>query len=1737
MKHLTRRCIALVMAVLIAISVLPQSSYAKEASYADRYVVLSLEGLTLGQGFYIPPMKLSYEEIKSEWDNIGVQIDIDNLTVSQATYAFFAKSGLKTDPALGSNYTKNDFYLSSIADIDNGSINIPASIKNAYKSIHNSEPVLSEKTGADLSEFDYTDTSGWMVSVDNQFINSGAGSCVLSDNMDNDHTNVIRWQYSMFDYGSDIGIDNLDESEGIPAYFTNSDRSVLYTLFADNYELIKSDAGAYNEIMTVMSEPSSSDNDINSAISRINVLLNNGYVDVEIKMNATSKTMTLEDASGNDVSVGEPQGYVYNLKLKPDTYTLTGYAADGETVNGTLDIAVSKEPSQTFTVYTATNIYCTNSGWIEGTDYEISHTIIDINGDLRRTSLGMQAQNSDRSSALCLSGDTLSVTVTPLGDKAGNYLSNTASATITANRSFGFNIAAQLKRTVTITVPKGAELTTGKLTNSFSYSVLNPAASPVTDESEGTDTYTYIYANGTTYYYKVSMEGAVTYWNWVSVKEDSSFTVTDEDLYINDDLHNPDTVIDDLTENKYDVADIYMNVNSRGFLNIAENDSARLECYRNWQAIEGISNAKIAEPDFHYTVIDEFGNISNDVVTVVPGNNSAAADIKAVGKGTAIILVTYDAMTNAASQSFGGSFFSAIWPENTGVLVVNVGESTDIDTGMTINKGLNTAAGKMSADNIDAELDVLYYTDEENGASYTFTPESDVTVSVLRPYYTYGRLSYKGYSTSGVTYNNDGSVTVTELTHGSNIIKLTKGGHSVYQVIRAKKTAVEYAYTDSQGNAISKNELKAGCNVQITFGERNALNASCKGIYIPANKLAGIYNMSGTINITDSYGNEFRGKSNQYLFANTVSAQTVNVTIPKYFTGDTYKLSGNIYENGFGSEYGLHRELTHEKGKTPQFTALSREGYFGKLPDISLSLSETVFNNIGVTVKDADSNEGISNYTLVVKDGTGNISYVTDGSFATLDGEEYTYEIYTPGYCFAQGKVSGEALKEGRLLITLQKAGAGSWDGMSSLEPKCNDSGIYQIKTGAELSWFANKVNSGSTELFAELSSDIDLAEYRWTPIGTNSKPFSGEFNGNGHTISGLYVYDTAYAGLFGSSKGIIQNVTVQGEIITTKSNAGGISGGLKKGTVQRPATIKNCVSFVNISAETGENIGGIAGNCTASDIIVTGCSNYGNITAQSYAGGIIGYYKASALSGAGVSDCYNAGMITGADSGMIIGSNNECAINNCYHSVDVQDNNSEYINMLPVDDIRTITLDNVQKPEHYDIVCNAYPIYEKLLGIALCDTDKDIISGIPVLIDTMENQKEVTVEAIDYTAKEAGLLQASENGVIVSCKVWAVDASDAIKKSLSFNNIDYVMSDGYISSINGLGHIEDYYMSGWMLSYNDDDCDNYGMDYITLSDNDKLSLCYSLTGGDDIAAAYTGLPTLKELTVGGISFGLRTQTDYDEYWNPSYAYFINDEELEGEGTQDNPFVINVRLPYGSKLTDVPVSYSLYAHPYFAHANGISDNMDMTNDVSFSVSSIGGRTAHYIIKSSVTAQPTAAPTDIPTSMPTSTPYNEPTSEPTKLPTAEPTAEPVKLPTVEPTAVPTGTQADAPTVTPSKAPQDTPSVAPTDVPQNNTPQVLKKGDLIKDKKGRTIYKVTRVKGSRVIVKYHKTLKNKKNIKIPKYMYTKDGIRCKVNGFTKKAIKSFKKNAVIRVPKEKYRFYYKLLKKKKVVLKKI
>lgn len=93
------------------------------------------------------------------------------------------------------------------------------------------------------------------------------------------------------------------------------------------------------------------------------------------------------------------------------------------------------------------------------------------------------------------------------------------------------------------------------------------------------------------------------------------------------------------------------------------------------------------------------------MVSVVTAAASAANSA-----GTAIVLVTYDAMYVADSgwSINKNKTFGAIWPENTGVVVVEVGKNaaTGPDANMTINNGDRKVAGNK----LDAEADVLYYT-------------------------------------------------------------------------------------------------------------------------------------------------------------------------------------------------------------------------------------------------------------------------------------------------------------------------------------------------------------------------------------------------------------------------------------------------------------------------------------------------------------------------------------------------------------------------------------------------------------------------------------------------------------------------------------------------------------------------------------------------------------------------------------------------------------------------------------------------------------------------------------------------------------------------------------------------------------------------------------------------------------------------------------------------------------------
>jgi hypothetical protein len=171
-----------------------------------------------------------------------------------------------------------------------------------------------------------------------------------------------------------------------------------------------------------------------------------------------------------------------------------------------------------------------------------------------------------------------------------------------------------------------------------------------------------------------------------------------------------------------------------------------------------------------------------------------------------------------------------------------------------------------------------------------------------------------------------------------------------------------------------------------------------------------------------------------------------------------------------------------------------------------------------------------------------------NGIYQDLPAGNYTYTFHRDGYINKEGnlKLSGYDVSDvvdGILTrtITVAKPTGGQWDGYSVTEPK-SENGVYQISTGAELAWFAQKVNSGSTGISAVLTGDIDLMNCQWTPIGNSTKNYAGTFDGKNYTIDNLYInYSSTaknvspYLGLFGYMKGAkLSNFTVSGSITMT---------------------------------------------------------------------------------------------------------------------------------------------------------------------------------------------------------------------------------------------------------------------------------------------------------------------------------------------------------------------------------------------------------------------------------------------------------------------------------------------------------------------------------------------------------------------------------------------------------------------------
>ena len=224
----------------------------------------------------------------------------------------------------------------------------------------------------------------------------------------------------------------------------------------------------------------------------------------------------------------------------------------------------------------------------------------------------------------------------------------------------------------------------------------------------------------------------------------------------------------------------------------------------------------------------------------------------------------------------------------------------------------------------------------------------------------------------------------------------------------------------------------------------------------------------------------------------------------------------------------------------------------------------------------------------------------------------------------------------------------------------------YQISTADQLKLFRDKVNSSKTsdetKICVVLTADIDLKNEEWTPIGigngtenngaTIDFPYSGTFDGNGHTISGLNVnYGDKNGGLFCHVKSAtIKNLTVAGSV-TYSSGDGIVYGGIVG--CANSSTIENCTNRCTVTGTW--HAGGIVGWSVDSDII--GCANFGNISSPFRSGGICGEITGQVDAygiDATIRDCYNVGMVSGKYAGGITGQsdsgNIDILIANCYN-------------------------------------------------------------------------------------------------------------------------------------------------------------------------------------------------------------------------------------------------------------------------------------------------------------------------------------------------------------------------------------------------------------------------------------------------------------------------------------------------------
>ena len=298
-------------------------------------------------------------------------------------------------------------------------------------------------------------------------------------------------------------------------------------------------------------------------------------------------------------------------------------------------------------------------------------------------------------------------------------------------------------------------------------------------------------------------------------------------------------------------------------------------------------------------------------------------------------------------------------------------------------------------------------------------------------------------------------------------------------------------------------------------------------------------------------------------------------------------------------------------------------------------------------------------YVVTLKDGDTVLSETIYPHGATIDltppqNAQYNFAYWRRSdgtRVYASDTLTAEQDETLTAVWMVRRSSSSSWDG--TVDTSWQGSGTkddpYLITSAAEFAGIAqenDKHYGWDNEVYFKLTTDIvlnDGGEYfdnlhvgrhEWAPIG-EGYAFRANFDGGGHTVSGLYIYlpDEENVGLFGDADGTISDLTIEKSFVQGGENVGSVVGYTYCGVIER------CHNHGTVIGDN--NVGGVVGYSYY--YIVTSCSNTGDVSGRDCVGGIAGttYFE-------NVVDSHNSGTVRGEyDVGGVVGNGHALSSSN----------------------------------------------------------------------------------------------------------------------------------------------------------------------------------------------------------------------------------------------------------------------------------------------------------------------------------------------------------------------------------------------------------------------------------------------------------------------------------------------------------